>query len=305
MPTCLECNTTLPRLQWTHFRYKCTGRFKNGTEYRQHYKGAKLVDDDICSRTAVTLENLIKKYGKDEGESRWSDYREKQAISNTFQYKNEKYGWDEKQFMEFNKSRAVTLENMISKHGETVGTIKYNEYVDIQRHTCSIEYFIDAYGYNDGTEKYNNFAKNRAVSTHINSVYINGRKASKLELSVYEKIVEVCPDIEHQFMIPMQTVGGSFDFGSMKDKKIVEVYGYFWHCDPRFCDENYIHPVTKKAASEIRERDAKKRSHANDMGYEVFVIWELDWMNDPDSVINLLKSWWNDENECRNASNID
>lgn len=50
MPKCLECGFESSRLQWTHFRYKCTGRFKNGTEYKKAYPNALLVDEEIAKK---------------------------------------------------------------------------------------------------------------------------------------------------------------------------------------------------------------------------------------------------------------
>lgn len=92
MPKCLECGVDLPRLQWTHFKYKCTGRFNNSKEYIVAYPNAILVDPELAKRTAVTLENLILKYGSEKGTNRWKHYLEKQATSNSFKYKKEKHG---------------------------------------------------------------------------------------------------------------------------------------------------------------------------------------------------------------------
>ena len=55
MPKCLECGFEAPRLQWTHFRYNCTGRFKNGTEYRRVYHDAELVDKNISKKFFIVL----------------------------------------------------------------------------------------------------------------------------------------------------------------------------------------------------------------------------------------------------------
>ena len=36
MIKCLECGFESSRLQWTHFKFNCTGRFNNGTEYKKY-----------------------------------------------------------------------------------------------------------------------------------------------------------------------------------------------------------------------------------------------------------------------------
>jgi hypothetical protein len=109
MPKCLECGFEAPRLQWTHFRYKCTGRFQNGREYMKAFPGAKVVDDDLAKRTAVTESNLIQKYGKEEGQRRWDEYKAKQALSNTLEYKAEKYGWCKDDFDTYNQTPSVHI----------------------------------------------------------------------------------------------------------------------------------------------------------------------------------------------------
>ena len=51
---------------------------------------------------AWTKEKAIKKYGEVDGLKKWEEYCKKQAISNTFEYKQNKYGWTKDQFDEYN-----------------------------------------------------------------------------------------------------------------------------------------------------------------------------------------------------------
>ena len=157
MIKCLECGKETMRLQWTHFKYKCTGKFSNGTEYLKVYPDAKLVDSSLSKRTAVTKENLIIKYGEHDGLLRWDSYRKKQSISNSLEYKQEKFGWSTTNFDEFNKSRSVTLLNSIARHGEELGAIKWDEYCERQRYTTTKEYFVSTYGNEDGIARWDNF----------------------------------------------------------------------------------------------------------------------------------------------------
>ena len=39
MPTCKECGFTASRLQWTHFKFNCTGKFNNGKEFIKKTNG--------------------------------------------------------------------------------------------------------------------------------------------------------------------------------------------------------------------------------------------------------------------------
>lgn len=113
------------------------------------------------ARQSITKEKMVKKYGEEEGNRRWNEYCSKQAKSNTFEYKQEKYGMTREEFDEYNQSRAVTLENMVSKYGQELGLQKYNEYVEKQSHSVTEEYFVEKYGPELGAEKYKNFNDKR------------------------------------------------------------------------------------------------------------------------------------------------
>ena len=106
----------------------------------------KNIIDKKNQNLAVTLENMILKYGKQEGSIKWNEYVEKQRYKNTFEGKQEKYGWTKDQFDCFNKTRSVTLEHLILKHGDYKGTLKWEEYLQKQRLTKSKDYVIKKYG---------------------------------------------------------------------------------------------------------------------------------------------------------------
>lgn len=119
---------------------------------------------NIKNKKAITLENLIKKYGIKEGKKRFVIYKEKQAYSNSFQYKNEKYGWTPDKYNLYNKSRAVTMENCIKKHGETDGKIIFEDYCKKQKYVgSSLEYFINKYGEIGGNKKWIDVCKSKAI----------------------------------------------------------------------------------------------------------------------------------------------
>ena len=154
MVTCLECGVSVARLQWTHFKFNCTGKFANCKEYKTAYPDAETVSIAVAKSTAITRDNLIKKYGVLDGAARWEQYKKKQAASNSFEYKKEKYGWTREKFDEYNSSRAQTLEKMIQRHGEFAGATKWEEYCIRQAYTNTKDYFIEKYGVEQGTRKF-------------------------------------------------------------------------------------------------------------------------------------------------------
>jgi hypothetical protein len=80
-------------------------------EYFTIFKGMNEEDavkakSEYQSRRAITLENMIRKYGDIEGEIRWQTYKDKQSYTNSFEYKQETYGWSFDEWDEYNKGRG-------------------------------------------------------------------------------------------------------------------------------------------------------------------------------------------------------
>ena len=73
-----------------------------------------------------------KKWGVELGKQKWQEYKNKQAEKNKFEYKQNKFGWTKEKFDEFNKSRAVTLKNMINRYGQEIGNEKWKTYCYLQ-----------------------------------------------------------------------------------------------------------------------------------------------------------------------------
>lgn len=318
MPKCLECGFESSRLQWTHFRYKCTGRFNNGSEYKKVYPDALLVDEDLAKRTAVTLENLIKKYGEYEGKQKWDQYRKKQANSNTFDYKLEKHGWTKTQFDQYNKSRAITLTNLIKKYGEDEGLERYEAYCKRQQYTTSIEHFIEKYGEDEGQKKWYQFYNDRAKSNDISFIMekydITFNEAEKLLSERYQRPSFISTKekkfVDHfsstisknvyaynnrQFCIWSEELSTPlfYDITSTERKKIIEYNGDYWHCNPSRYNSDFYHKQSKCTATEIWKRDALKIDAAKNRGFEVFTIWETEYDANPDQVIENILKWWN------------
>ena len=285
MPKCMECGYEGSRLQWTHFKYKCTGRFQNGKEYLICYPNAKLLDDSIAEKTAITLENLKKKYGDSEGSLRWESYRNKQASSNTFAYKKEKYGWTAAEFDAYNKSRAITLNNLILKYGETEGLEKWNLYCEKQRISCSISYFKSKWGDEEGSKRFYDWRKKWHCTGNSEKI-------------VYRELLKIDPTMQQQIRISHKQdkrYGYFYDFGCTQRKKCIEFNGTMWHADPRIYNSDEIIPIINKTAREIWIKDQDKCQTATTNGYKLYIIWEDDWKISKDKILMEIKSWWYEE----------
>lgn len=311
MIKCKECGYEADRLQWTHFKYNCTGRFKNGREYRNAYPDAELVDPALSKKTAVTLENFIKKYGEVEGKNKWNTYKRKQALSNSLEYKKEKHGWTADQFKAFNKSRATTLENMIAKHGEIQGIELWNQYCNRQKHTKTKEYFISKYGEIDGLQKYLEINRKKA-EPHDPKLL-----AEKLEISIDQAVTIIASRgsykytslLEQEFIKLLEAKIGALDHTSIKspfgkwidsisayvvyDIKhkncIIEFNGDYWHANPKIYKKTDL--IRGTPASDIWKKDSVKMNEAKKLGYRTLTVWESDFINNKEVIIEETAQW--------------
>ena len=73
---------------------------------------AKKAKEQYHGKRKNTYENFIKKHGEIEGEIKWQLYKDRQAYSNSFEYKLDKYGWNLDQYNEYNKNRNKIITNI-------------------------------------------------------------------------------------------------------------------------------------------------------------------------------------------------
>lgn len=65
--------------------------------------------------------------------------------------------------------------------------------------------------------------------------------------------------------------------------KIIEYYGDYWHGNPLIFSGDDM--IRKKRVSDVWEHDRKKVQDLRDKGYSVLIIWERDYTETPDAVI--------------------
>lgn len=122
---------------------------------------------------------MIRVYGQEEGKKRFDQYRAKQAYTNSLQYKKEKYGWSQQDFKKYNKSRAVTLDLCIKRHGIQKGTKIFQEYCQKQSYAgTKLQYFQQKYGIEKGTLIYQQICKNKAMTLQ-NMIRLYGSQGGK------------------------------------------------------------------------------------------------------------------------------
>lgn len=269
-------------------------------------KFAFSIPDDVFknarNKYALSENKMIEKYGEIEGKLKWENYCKIQAETNTFEYKNKKYGMTKSEFDEFNKSRSITKNNLIKKYGEKDGLIKWGEYIEKQKHTKSWEYMVEKFG----EEKAREINKRKSLSKE-NFILKYGEKEglikweafvadhrksfSKVSQKLFNELDEIVgkkyftkyaiKNDEAIFYLDSIHSNCSLDYYIPELKICIEFNGGCFHGDPRlFKDDEYCNPHVKLTAKELREKDKIRYNLLEkEYGIKTYVIWELDYKN--------------------------
>jgi len=261
----------------------------------------KIADKYKKENYRVTKDNLIRKYGKDEGERRWDSYKNKQSYTNTFDYKKSKYGWSIEDFKEYNSNRSVTLKNLINRHGENDGIKIWDDYINKQKETKSKEYVIKKYGY----EYWKDLCKSKRVTLdhfikkygetegkelYINRIYKNVYMPSKESGKFFDKIDLILSKKYKTYYYKKD--GAEFgkllsngryvflDYYISELKICVEYYGSVWHANPKIFKPNDIpfsFKGSNKTSKEIWKEDEDRIKILKlDFNINTIVVWDDD-----------------------------
>jgi len=294
------------------------GKLKRGFSKEQYIFMYSPTEEELkekFSNIGWTKKKAISLYGEKEGLIKWNSYRKKQAITNTFKYKKEKYGWTEEEFKKYNKSRAITLENMVRKYGEEIGRQKFEEYRKKQAYTNSYEYFKETYGWSK--EKWITFNKTKAV-TLSNMINRYGEEIgrqkfeefynrkivpySKISQELFWSIYKELPTHiqEKTYFAELNNEFGKynkytksynkFDFSVSHIKLCVEFQGDRWHANPKLFKrtDRIIMPGAKFAPAKQWEKDRLKKKNIIEFGFKLFYVWEKDYLENKDKIKEFL-----------------
>jgi very-short-patch-repair endonuclease len=116
-----------------------------------------------------------------------------------------------------------------------------------------------------------------------------GGSTSKSEIRLYEFIkTNLFSEAESSASV------GRYIVDIKCKNKIIEYFGEFWHMDPRRYPDDFINPKTHQSAKEKHLDDESRINKLESLGYEILIIWELDYHNDYDGCIEQIKLFLND-----------
>lgn len=268
--------------------------FNRPTEYVEYAFDVPhdIIDQKLKELCVRNLDTFTKKYGKEEGEKRWKSYKQKQAYTNSFEYKLEKYGMTKEEFDAYNKSRAVTKKNMIERYGEEEGLRKWEDYIKRQSYTTSREYFIDAYGEEEGVKKWEDFHTAKDFSK---------KRYSNISQELFNWVVQQEPFIGHNHYY--ETLNYEYEVFSNETGKLycldfldinlgicIEFNGNTFHPSPEEYNEDdmFYNPFACASGERVgdiweRERD-RYNALKKERNIDTIVVWERDYNSDKEKV---------------------
>lgn len=281
-------------------------------EYFKYYKGIQNIDEAISvmnnynKSRAVTKDNLIKRHGVILGTSKWESYCMRQAETNKYEYKSTKYGWTREDFDQFNQERSCTLANFIKRHGEIKGHQRWTEYCNRQSYAgVKLDYFVENYGEVVGRHMYNNMLDKKIKSFGKAARHSKPAQEMCFELLKHipnDNIVWHANSARGEWKIKTDFVSFTktyfYDFYDETLGKIIEFNGDYWHANPNKYQSSDFIKYPGKGQIQVKDiwyYDEIKRNiamvHPNVNSY--LVIWESEWYNDRDAVINKCKNFLN------------
>jgi very-short-patch-repair endonuclease len=245
-----------------------------------------------------TLAGFVDRYGKTKGTKLYNQKNKKLSVSESALKKN---GYSNEEILEIKKRHSENSKNdlagFIKRHGTTIGTKKFEEYInenhsshwttkywvkrgydeaeaksmvsDLQRR--DLKYFTDKYGAKDGFIRYSNHVKAK-ISNSVGKSYI--------EKDMIEYCKSIYKSTEHNH--PIKTKHGNYVVDAFIPEKnlIIECFGDYWHCNPKFWDSDKYHQHLHMTAKEKQKLDNKRIKNLKAEGYSVIVLWETDIKKD-------------------------
>lgn len=258
-------------------------------------------DEDFRSRRqkyGSSLEHKIEKYGEEKGRELWDKYIQRQAETNTFEYKNKVYGMTKDEFDSYNQSRAVTKRNLIARYGEEKGLDRWNKYIQRQRLTKSWDYMVEKYGEEKARQinrskvvtlesykkKYGDKAQEKLLEyylrTHSGYSQISQEFFRKLDKYLSPKYTTYFATKNSEYALEVNSKLYKLDYFIKELNICIEFNGSCFHGDERlYKDDDYPNPFNKNlTAKQLREADRDRYIKIKQFyDIDTYVVWELDY----------------------------
>lgn len=211
--------------------------------------------------TSPSLENQIRRHGEEEGTRRYK---------------------------EDSKNRSSTLENFIRRHGKKEGEERWKEYCERQRYTNTVEYFIEKYGEIEGPKRweksFGGLGVSSLVSKELFDQIVDMFSIDRTKIYYYDNEWKIFLVKEERILLKKTLIKPDFKY----ENKIIEFFGDNVHGNPKKFKANdlltyYRH--NHKSAQLQWSQDLERLKVISDRGFDVLIVWEGDYREDPASII--------------------
>lgn len=174
-----------------------------------------------------------------------------------------------------------------------LGTQLYKQF-----QTKNLDFFVAKYGEIEGKARHVAKTKKWLDTMYSKSdselADINERKVQKsssffsaAEKELFAVLQEHVAELSAQKAIIRSDTENKrfFLYDMCYNNKIIEYNGDFWHANPKFYSSDFVNPYNKRTQAEIIARDKVKHQTAIDAGYELLVIWEHEYKNNKQEII--------------------
>lgn len=124
----------------------------------------------------------------------------------------------------------------------------------------------------------------KSLNQHHNLTSLSSKIADDLIYNICLKLSIEIPNYEQVLIDVKKDISYAYDF--CYNNKIIEFNGDYWHCNPKIYKENFYNKSKHKTAKEIWKYDNQKIKLARKQGFDVLVIWESDYRNNKENIIN-------------------
>ena len=88
---------------------------------------------------------------------------------------------------------------------------------------------------------------------------------------------------------------GTFNVDIIFNNKIIEYYGDYFHCNPKVYSPTYFNKKLNLTSQQKWEKDEFRKNSLQKNGYTLLIIWEKDYNENKEEVINKCKNFLNQE----------
>lgn len=202
---------------------------------------------------------------------------------------NKKWSDQEVEFLVMNYN-SMTHEEIAFALGRTKQSIqKKLHYIDLRKYSKmenwskeEIQYLRQNYKNGSIIQLQNHLNRTfKAIHTKANSLNLSRDVSTYIEREVSNILQKLTIPYEAEVKIR----GFIVDF-LLDGKKVIEVQGDYWHCNPALYDRPKDDIQRKKL-----KQDRMKRGCLNELGYNILYVWENDLNKNMDQVIEQIKQF--------------